>query len=707
MFVPSRGLPHPHPSVSSLLGPQARPMARGRVWIVEDSPLEAEMARRALATVHSVETFADGATLLERIANGARPDALVLDSQLPALPGIEVCRFVRETLDEMALPILMLTIEGQRSSILEGLAAGANDYLTKPYDVAELLARVGVLVRTSHLHHVQMRRARYVALAAEVGSSLAQGGEYGDLAAKCTAAIARHLDASVAALFTVRYSGVFVEAAAGLAAARVAGSRAVADFAGTIASDGGGRVISPVDASLADELPGARAVVGVPLVLDARVAGVLVAAIARDVEPEELDSLASLAQLVALGLERVRAERERAVLLERELRARAEAEAAARAKDEFLALVSHELRSPLNVILGWSDLLGREGGPADASLRRGLDIIRRNAIAQATLIDDLLDVSRIVSGKLRIETAPMDLVEAVETVVESLRPSATNARIALTTHFECREAPVVADTLRVRQVVANLLTNAIKFTPEGGAIRVHVRLDDGWCELRVEDTGRGIDPAFLPHVFERFHQADRAMRRRHGGLGLGLSIVRHIVELHGGTVVATSAGEGRGATFCVRLPTATATAANDQSTGRSVTPSSPPLDSLEGVDVVYVDDDEDAREFVARALGDLGANVRTAHSVHAALERIAERQPDIVISDVGMPDEDGFVLVRKLRDSGTTVPVIALTAYGQLDDRLKAEGAGFDMHLAKPIAPMHLVTAVARLLSSKARKPAP
>jgi signal transduction histidine kinase/DNA-binding response OmpR family regulator len=686
-------------AVSSSPVVSARPLESGRVWVVEDSPLEAEMARRALAIKHEVELFADGATLLERIANGARPDALVLDSQLPTLPGIEVCRFIRASYDEMALPILMLTIEGQRSAIVDGLASGANDYLTKPYDVAELLARVGVLVRTSHLSNVQARRSRHVALAAEVGAFLAQGGEDVELSRLCASSIVRHLDATISALFAANHGGVVLETAAGPQASLAPTSSVLSQAATRIATGEERQVI--VDASA--EIPNTVSLAAVPLALGPRIAGVLAVGFPRRVQNEDLDALVSLAQLLALGLERVRAERDRAMLLERELRARAEAEAATRAKDEFLALVSHELRTPLNAILGWSDLLLDPRRQESTSLKRGLDVIRRSALSQSQLIDDLLDVSRIMSGKLRIDHEPVDLVEVVESAVEAVRPSAANASVHLGTDFACSSAPLTGDMGRLKQVVSNLLTNAIKFTPKGGAVNVRVARNGGSLEVRVEDTGRGISPDFLPRVFERFRQADGSMRRRHGGLGLGLSLVRHIAELHGGTVAAFSEGENRGATFVVSLPAGDAPA---RPRGVVDAREAPTPDVIEGVSVLYVDDDADARDFVSTALTDAGARVQTASSVPAALEILATSPPDIVVSDVGMPGEDGFALVRHVRQlqraRGGDTPVIALTAYGQLDDRLRSEAAGFDLHLTKPIPPMHLVGAIARLTRGRA-----
>ncbi len=648
------------------------------------------MARRALATSHRVDVFADGAAILERIANGERPDAIVLDMQLPTLNGIDVCRFVRATLDETALPILMLTVEGQRGSILDALSVGANDYLTKPYDIAELLARIGVLVRTSRLHAEKELRARHLALAAEVGGALAQSGEIAQLEQHCMAAIARHLQAPLAALLTSRYGAVALETAAGTAAA-AASSKTVTDFAQSVLEKGESRAIE-LEGATSTGLRGAKSMHAVPLLLDKRIAGVLVVAAADVLEH---DDLASLAQLIALGLERVRAERDRAALLDRELRARSEAEAATRAKDDFLALVSHELRSPLNVIIGWTELVAGDLEPG-SPITRAVEVIRRNARAQARLIDDLLDVSRIISGKLQIVRTSADAVEVATSVVEALRLEAQAKDVELVVDLACESAFVDGDALRLKQVISNLLTNAIKFTPSGGTVRLEVKREGGSVEIRVEDTGCGIEPNVLPYVFDRFRQADGSIRRRHGGLGLGLAIVRHIVELHGGSVSAASEGEGRGATFTVRLPLAAA-----PSSPRAIDEATP--NRLDGLDVLYLDDNPDAREFVARALADAGAKVRTASSVAEAVDLVERDRPDVVVSDLGLPDEDGFSVPHKVRRLAPgAMPVVALTAYADVDDKKRCEAAGFDAHLSKPVAPAELVAAIASLVAQQA-----
>jgi signal transduction histidine kinase len=666
----------------------------GLVWVLEDSPLEAEMARRAVAPDHAVEIFSDSPGMLERIANGARPDALVLDCQLPTLTGLEVCRFIRETFDEMELPILMLTVEGHRNDLVEGLNAGANDYLTKPYHVAELQARVGTLVRTRHLHRARGRRARELALAAEVGAMLTRGLD--SAALLCASAIGRHLDAALVGIWTADDEGRLAPAA----------HFGAIDARHVVPPKQGGDVRerfvhfdSDTDALIDDEgwrTARSRTFVEVPLIVDARVVGALAIGARRRLEPEEIQAIAPLADLVALGFERMRAERERSALLVREQRARAEAEAANRSKDEFLAVLSHELRGPLSAIAGWVHLL-RSGEVPPSGIERALATIERNTRSQTQLVEDLLDVSRIVSGKLMIDDVLVDLGQAVEEVVESMRPIAAEKKVALLAEVE-RVGDVRGDPTRLRQVATNLLTNALKFTPAGGKVTVTVRRDGASGLIRIEDTGQGIDAQFLPHVFERFRQADGSKTRRHGGLGLGLAIVDHLTRLHGGAVTVASEGPGQGAAFTVRLPLASAVVEkSDPAIAR-------PRDGHENgvhLRVVVVDDDADARDLLSTMLSVRGTHVRTATGAEEGLAMVRAAPPDVVVTDLAMPEADGFEFLKRLRAlpraEGGAIPVIALTAFAALGDRDAIARAGFDHYLTKPPDLEALVDAVARL----------
>ena len=397
--------------------------------------------------------------------------------------------------------------------------------------------------------------------------------------------------------------------------------------------------------------------------------------------------------------ERKRFEEERERLL-------SEAQEANRLKDEFLATLSHELRTPLTAILGWAHLL-RGGQVRGEEAERALETIERNARAQSQLIDDLLDVSRIVTGKLRLELTPVSPDSFIEPALEAVRPAARAKGVRLRKVIDAGVGALVVDPARLQQVVWNLLSNAVKFTPNGGSVEVRLERVGSHIEIAVADTGAGIVPEFLPHVFERFRQADQKTSRRHGGLGLGLSIVRHLVELHGGSVRADSAGEGAGSTFTVTLPVAPIHQADELEEGRGHTPARATShahecpERLDGLRVLVVDDEPDARELLAAGLGQCGAEVTTVSSAGEALAALAGAKFDALVSDLGMPGEDGYWLVGRVRalpaEAGGRTPAVALTAYARTEDRLRAMRAGFDMHVSKPVELNELVAVIANL----------
>ncbi|HLM58582.1 MAG TPA: ATP-binding protein, partial [Pyrinomonadaceae bacterium] len=395
--------------------------------------------------------------------------------------------------------------------------------------------------------------------------------------------------------------------------------------------------------------------------------------------------------------ERKRAEESR-LELAREQAARAEAEQANRMKDEFLATLSHELRTPLTAILGWSRMLADDQLDESQSAA-AFEAIYRNARAQAQLIEDLLDVSRIITGKLRVEFRPVELASVVEAAVGVVRPAASAEGIQLQAVFEPGDNRVSGDPARLQQVVWNLLSNAVKFTPRGGRVQVRLGRSDSHAEIAVSDTGAGIAPEFLPHVFERFRQADMGTSRLHGGLGLGLAIVRHLVELHGGTVRAESEGEGRGATVTVRLPVTKADGAKPSEQAGAAPSPAPP--SLEGVKVLAVDDEADARNLLTEVLSRRGAEVLAASSAAEALGLLKTWRPHVLLSDIGMPYGDGYSLIRQVRalpeELGGRTPAAALTAYAGEEDRARALASGYHAHLSKPIEPDELSAVVARL----------
>jgi len=395
-----------------------------------------------------------------------------------------------------------------------------------------------------------------------------------------------------------------------------------------------------------------------------------------------------------------RAEEERRELLEREQRARLEAQEANRAKDEFLATVSHELRTPLNAILGWSRLLA--GGNLDRdTTRRAVEIIDRNSRLQAQLIEDLLDISRIITGKLRLDMRLTTAGRIIDSALESVRAAADAKRILLEHDLAAPHEAVFCDPARMQQVIWSLLANAIKFTPEGGVVRVNAERDGSSVVLSVTDTGIGITPEFLPYVFDRFRQQDSASTRTHGGLGLGLSIVRHLSELHGGSVDAHSDGEGRGATFVVRMPVAPVQA-GELEVPEAQDAQSPvaELPSLNGVTVLVVDNEADTRSLVRAILEECGARVIEADGAQQALAMIDADAPDVLLSDIAMPGEDGYSLIRKvrtLRGPARLLPAAAFTAFATAADRARALLAGYQAHLPKPVEPSELAAVVAAL----------
>jgi len=386
-----------------------------------------------------------------------------------------------------------------------------------------------------------------------------------------------------------------------------------------------------------------------------------------------------------------------------------EAQQANRLKDEFLATLSHELRSPLTAVLGWTHLL-RTGALDENARQRALETVERNAQAQARLVDELLDVSRIITGKLPLTVHSVELPSVIDAVVQSLGPAADAKQIAIRTVLDREVAPVAGDPDRLQQIVWNIVSNAVKFTPAGGGVDVRLERVNGSLALTIADTGAGIDPAFLPHVFERFRQADATTTRDHAGLGLGLAITRHLVELHGGTITAASEGRGEGATFTVTLPIRAVTpahmpaavldAAPRPAAGGRVEPS-----RLDGITILAVDDDPDTRELLEAILSRQGAEIRVASSAREAYRIFAEWRPAVLLADIEMPGEDGYSLVRRIRAltgrEGVSVIAMALTAYARAEDRVRALSAGFQFHLAKPVDPIELTSVIASLAGKR------
>ena len=446
------------------------------------------------------------------------------------------------------------------------------------------------------------------------------------------------------------------------------------------------------------ETEGLVATMIVPIMVDGRVEGLLY--VHRRTPWAFTDRsetiLRQLAEYVSIAIHNMQ-------MLAHEHQMRAEAEGASRMKDEFLATLSHELRSPLQPLLNWAYLL-RSPNLDPASAERALDAIERSTKTLGQLIEDLLDVSRIVTGKLRLQARPVRLPGVIRAAMEAVEPAALAKGVSLDTRIDPEVAAVLGDPDRMQQVLWNLLSNAIKFTPRGGRVSVGLMARNSDVVITVADTGVGIKREFLPHVFERFRQAESSTNRGYGGLGLGLAIVRHLVELHGGSVVVESDGEGQGATFIVRLPVAVAARAPVERPV-AVHTDAPVDGSLSGLRILVVDDEADAREVMRFMLERGGAHVRPADSAAPALDALRDEPPDVLISDIGMPIEDGYVMVRRLRameeSLGCRTPAIALTAYASDEDARRAHTAGFDAHLSKPVDPARLIETAAALAGGR------
>jgi CheY-like chemotaxis protein/nitrogen-specific signal transduction histidine kinase len=396
--------------------------------------------------------------------------------------------------------------------------------------------------------------------------------------------------------------------------------------------------------------------------------------------------------------DRVQLERDRERILQQKQAALAESERVNRIKDEFLAILSHELRSPLNPILGWTKLL-QTCKLDETKTIAALGTIERNAKAQCQLIDDLLDMARVLRGKLTLNVAPVNLLRAIEAAIDTVQTAAIAKSIQIHPVL-CDIGQVSGDAVRLQQIVWNLLTNAVKFTPSGGRIDIRLEQIDNQAQITITDTGKGISPDFLPHIFESFRQEDASVTRHHGGLGLGMAIVYQLVEAHGGTVTADSLGEGQGATFTVRLPLLNVNSQDDQSS-----PAREQNLDLTDIRVLIIDDEPDSRELLAVILAQARAEVMSVASAAEFLKALESFQPDVVVSDIGMPEVDGYTLLRQVRSlspkQGGQIPAIALTAYAGEIDRQQAIAAGFQRHITKPIEPDQLVVAIVSLLSRR------
>ncbi len=666
------------------------------ILVVDDNPNQLTALRVILTELGAnVVCVTSGRDALRRLLHQDFA-AILLDVNMPTMDGFETAHLIRQRQRSEHTPIIFITAFADETHVARGYSLGAVDYIHTPVVPEILRAKVSVFIEL-YRKSVEVRRQ---------ADSLRRRAD--QLHGLTEASLAIHDAPTIEKMLPIVVARARATLDAGFAAARlrlpdgrafeadaresdvgptetgedVPSEHAIREALNRVA-DGAVRIARPGHGG---GLPGW---VGVPLATrEGAPLGSLLVAGRRggDFGEDDTAILLQLAQMASIAVENTLFTEERE---------------ANRLKDEFLATVSHELRTPLTAMLSWVRLL--QGGALDDGERtHALEVIDRNARAQSRLVDDLLDMSRIVTGKLQLAREHVDFAEIVTQTIDSIRPAAAaksiELRVAATDH-----GIVDGDAKRLQQVMWNLLSNAVKFTPREGYIDVTLRCDGEAAELRITDTGRGINPAFLPHVFDRFRQADTSTTRSHGGLGLGLAIVRYLVELHGGTVAAESAGDECGATFVVRLPLVAAVEAVDgpalraDGDGAGV--------ALDGLRILVVEDDADSRDALAILLTNGGAQVVAVGSVRAALTAIEDAVPDVVVSDIGLPTEDGYALIRKLRmlppESGGQVPAIALTAYTRAKDRAHALAAGYTAHVCKPVDPQELLTAVAATAPSR------
>ncbi len=644
------------------------------ILVVDDDETKRYPIVRLLKKQGFQVTEADtGADALAAARSG--PDLVVLDVRLPDMSGFEVCRRLKAEHATSGILVLHMSatlVDSEHRA--EGLNAGADAYLTDAVNAEEFLATVRALLRARNAERaLRESEKRFEFLVRSVEEYAIYTCDAFGTITSWNEGVQRIFGYRAEQFVNRPYAISFAskeEALNDLAAARQDGQ---IEYDGWHERGDGSRFFAT---------------------------GVLKAI---EKEGGEVIGFVNIVRDITL---RRQAEDERAELLEAEHRARQQAERANRLKDEFLATLSHELRTPLSAILGWTQLL-KTGKLDPAEVREGIDVIDRNARAQSQLIEDLLDVTRIISGKLRLSIERIELPSLVTAAIESMQAAAHAKRIRVAVFSEADAGTITGDPSRVQQILWNLLSNAVKFTPERGEIAIRLYRLAREVEISVTDNGPGIDPQFLPYVFDRFRQADATTTRTQSGLGLCLAIVRYLTELHGGTVSAESEGKGRGATFRVCLPVAMDQPAEvevRETAPRQARPQSdaePP--DLTGMKLLVVEDDSDTRTLLKKVLEQCGAKVQAVGSSAEGILAFSRERPDLIISDIAMPGEDGYVCIRKIRDieagSLQPIPAIALTAFAQPEDRRRALRSGFQVHVPKPVEPAELLGVVGSFLS--------
>ncbi|MEY4581056.1 MAG: hypothetical protein RL701_5759 [Pseudomonadota bacterium] len=644
----------------------ARNELRGRVLVADDNADMRDYVVRLLRDRFDVYAVSDGLEALRSVRE-LSPDLVLTDVMMPNLDGFELLKVLKAEPLTRNIPVIMLSARAGEESRIEGLEAGADDYLVKPFSARELVARVATQVQLATLRSVaeherirlyEVFRQAPVAVAVLVGKDL------------------RFEVANPAWCEMVGRSNI-------------AGGALREVFPELREHP----VLSALEQAVVNVAPFRASEMNIPVVRQGMPREAFFNFIAQPMSTSgDRQGVVVVATEVT---EQVTARRKVEAL-------RVTAEQASRAKDEFLSTLSHELRTPLNAIVGWSSLLRQGGLPPDRAAR-ALETVERNAQMQARLIEDMLDLSRVEQGKLVLSVGPVEMVRVLEAAVEAVRPAADAKGVRLQAVLDSH-ATIIGDADRLQQIAWNLLSNAIKFTPKGGRVQVLLRRAHSYVEFAVEDNGQGIESDFLPFVFDRFRQADPSFTRRAGGLGLGLAIVRSLVELHGGTIAVQSGGVGRGSVFEVRLPTAPIRADFASKELLEAAQADPRVTfecpaELKGLHILVVDDEPETRDLIRYLIEQCEARVTTAASAGEARACLEAERFDVLVSDIGMPDEDGHSLIRHVRtlpaERGGRMPAVALTAYARAEDRTKALRAGFTMHLAKPIEPGELLAVIA------------